>query len=166
MHRAWPGPEARRRGLAAVRRRGSALAAAACLMAGSGARLILALGVTGPATGTVYLAGTPALDAGSQTLRVDGLAFTVDSDSALVRMSGRFLHRRLVAMLEPRARFEYGERLEAFRARLGSALNRELVPGVDLLGTLDRLEIQSVYPVQDGLELRATFGGSLRLVAR
>ena len=40
------------------------------------------------------------------------------------------------------------------------------MPGVDLLGTLDRLEIQSVYPVQDGLELRAAFGGSLRLVAR
>jgi hypothetical protein len=133
---------------------------------GSGARLILALGVTGPATGTVYLAGTPALDLGTQTLRVDGLAFTVDSDSALVRMSGRFLHRRLVTILESRARFQYGERLEAFRARLGSALNRELVPGVDLLGTLDRLEIQGVYPVQDGLELRAAFGGSLRLVAR
>ena len=133
---------------------------------GSGARLILALGVTGPATGTVYLAGTPALDLDSQTLRVDGLAFTVDSDSALVRMTGRILHRRLVATLESRARFRYGERLEAFRGRLGSALNRELVPGVDLLGTLDRLEIQSVYPVRDGLELRAAFAGSLRLVAR
>jgi hypothetical protein len=133
---------------------------------GSGGRLILALGVTGPATGTVYLAGTPAIDSDSRTLRFDGLEFTLDSDSALVRATGRFLHRRLVAMLEPRVRLHYGDQLEALRAQLGAALNRELLPGVDLSGTVDRLDIQGVYPVPDGLELRAAFGGSLQLIAR
>jgi uncharacterized protein DUF4403 len=133
---------------------------------GSGARLILALGVTGPATGVVYLAGTPAVDPGSQTLRVDGLAFTVDSDSALVRATGRFLHRRLVASLEPRARFRYADQLDGLRAQLGTALNRELVTGVELSGTVDRLDVQGVYPVPDGLELRTALGGSLRLIAR
>jgi hypothetical protein len=133
---------------------------------GSGARLILALGVTGPATGIVYLAGTPAIESDSRTLRFDGLEFTLDSDSALVRATGRFLHRRLVAMLEPRARLRYGAQIEALRAQLGAALNRELLAGVDLRGTVDRLNILGVYPVPDGLELRAAFGGSLRLIAR
>src|SRR5262249_62054531 len=51
---------------------------------GSGARLILALGVTGPATGTVYLAGTPAVDAASQSVPGDGPAFTGASGSPLI----------------------------------------------------------------------------------
>jgi hypothetical protein len=132
---------------------------------GSDTRLILALGITGPATGTVYLAGTPIIDPGSRTLRFDGLGFTLDSDSALVRLTGRFLHRQLVAALEPRARLRFGDRLDALRAQLQTALNRELVSGVDLSGSVDRLDILGVYPVLDGLELRTTFGGSLQLVA-
>jgi hypothetical protein len=132
---------------------------------GSGAQLILAVGLTGPATGIAYLAGTPTIDPGSQTLRFEGLAFTLESDSALIRATGRFLHRRLVAMLEPRARLRFGDQVETLRTQLGSALNRELFAGVDLSGTVDRLDIRGVYPVHDGLELQTTFGGSLRLIA-
>jgi hypothetical protein len=133
---------------------------------GHGAQLILAVGLAGPATGIAYLAGTPAIDPGTQTLRFDDLAFTLESDSALIRATGRFFHRRLVSMLEPRAHLRFGEQIETLRAQLGAALNRELFAGVDLSGTVDRLDISGVYPVPDGLELQTTFSGSLRLVAR
>jgi hypothetical protein len=133
---------------------------------GSGAKVILEVGVTGPARGLVYLAGTPALDLESQTLRLDGLQFSVDSDSALVRTTGRLLHRRLVSALESRARLPLGVRVEALRSRLGAALNRELAPGVELTGTVDRLQLRDVYPVEGGLEVVAVFDGALRLVGR
>jgi hypothetical protein len=133
---------------------------------GSGAKVILEVGVTGPAHGLVYLAGTPALDLESQTLRLDGLQFSVDSDSALVRTTGRLLHRRLVSALESRARLPLGVRVEALRSRLGAALNRELAPGVELTGTVDRLQLRGVYPVEGGLEVVAVFDGALRLVGR
>jgi hypothetical protein len=133
---------------------------------GSGAQLILQVGVTGPVTGAAYLAGTPVVDAESRALRLDGLAFTLESDSALVRTTGRVLHRRLLAELERRARLPLDAHLEALRTRLSTALNRELLAGVDLSTTVDRLELRGVYPVQDGLELVAVFGGVLRVIGR
>ena len=131
---------------------------------GSGARLILEASVTGPVRGIVYLAGTPTVDRYSQTLRLAELQFTLESDNALIGVTGRLLHRRLLAVLEPRARLPLGDRVEALRARLGAALNRELLEGIDVRGTLDELEIRGVYPVQDGLELQIVFGGALGLV--
>jgi hypothetical protein len=133
---------------------------------GSGAQMILAVQVSGAASGTVYLAGTPTVDGDSRTLRVADLQFTLESDSALVRTTGRLLHRQLVSALESRARLSLGDRLDALRTRLGAALNRELADGFHLSGTVDALEIRSVYPVQDGLEFRVLFGGALGLVGR
>ena len=133
---------------------------------GSGTQVILQVGVTGPATGVAYLAGTPVVDAATQTLRLDGLALTLESDSALVRATGRVLHRRLHAELERRARLRLGDHLERLRTRLVTALNRELAAGVDLEATIDRPELRGVYPVQDGLELVAVFGGTLRVIGR
>jgi hypothetical protein len=133
---------------------------------GSGARLILSVGLAGAVRGIAYVAGTPAVDPDTRTLRLDGLAFTLESDSALLRATGRFLHRRLITMLESRARLRFGDQLETLRAQLTAALNRELLAGVDLSGAVDRLEIRGVYLVPDGLVVRSDFGGSLRLVAR
>ncbi len=90
----------------------------------------------------------------------------MDSDSALVRTTGRLLHRRLVSALESRARLPLGVRVEALRGRLGAALNRELAPGVELTGTVDRLQLRGVYPVEGGLEVVAVFDGALRLVGQ
>jgi hypothetical protein len=128
--------------------------------------MILAVQVSGAASGTVYLAGTPTVDGDSRTLRVADLQFTLESDSALVRTTGRLLHRQLVSALESRARLSLGDRLDALRTRLGAALNRELADGFHLSGTVDALEVRSVYPIQDGLEFRVLFGGTLGLVGR
>jgi hypothetical protein len=133
---------------------------------GSGPQVILEVGVSGPARGLVYLAGTPAIDPESRALRFDGLQFSLESDSALVRTTGRLLHRTLVTQLESRARLPLGARIDALRAQLGAALNRELVPGLDLAGSVDRLDLRGVYPVQGGLEAVVVFDGALRLSAR
>ncbi|MGH7357442.1 MAG: DUF4403 family protein [Candidatus Rokuibacteriota bacterium] len=133
---------------------------------GSGAQVILAVRVAGPVRGIVYLAGTPTVERDSQTLRLADLQFTLDSDNALIGATGRLLHRQLLAVLEPRARLPLGDRVEALRTRLGAALNRQLVEGVDMRGTLDELAIRGVYPVQEGLEFHVVFGGTLGLVGR
>ena len=108
----------------------------------------------------------PTVERGSQTLRLADLQFTLESDNALIRATGRLLHRQLLAVLEPRAHLPLGERVEALRTRLGAALNRELEGGVRLSGTVDELELRGVYPVQDGLEFQVVFGGKLELLAR
>jgi hypothetical protein len=133
---------------------------------GSAAQVILAVQVSGAASGAVYLAGTPTVDGDARTLRVADLQFTLESDSALVRTTGRLLHRQLVSALEPRARLPLGDRLDQLRTRLTAALNRELAGRFHLNGTVDTLEVRSVYPVQDGLEFRVLFGGTLGLVGR
>jgi len=133
---------------------------------GSGAQVILAASVAGPVRGIVYLAGTPTVERDSQTLRLADLRFTLDSDNALIGATGRLLHRQLLAVLEPRARLPLDDRVEALRTRLGAALNRQLVEGVDMRGTLDELAIRSVYPVQEGVEFHVVFGGTLGLVGR
>jgi hypothetical protein len=133
---------------------------------GSGPQVILQVGVSGPVRGLVYLAGTPAIDPESHTLRLDGLQFSLESDSALVQATGRVLHRTLVTQLQSRARLPLGARIETLRAQLGAALNRELVPGVALSGRVDRLDLRGVYPIPGGLEAVVVFDGALRLNAR
>jgi hypothetical protein len=133
---------------------------------GSGTQVMLAVQVSGPVSGVVYLAGTPTVERDNRTLHLADLQFTLDSDSALVSATGRLLHRQLVSALEPRARLPLGDRLDALRAQLGAALNRELAGGFHLSGHVDALEIRSVYPVQEGLEFRVLFAGALGLIGR
>ena len=73
---------------------------------------------------------------------------------------------RAAFSLESRARLPLGAQIDTLRAQLGAALNRELVPGVDLAGSVDRLDLRGVYPIQGGLEAVVVFGGALRLNAR
>jgi hypothetical protein len=127
---------------------------------------MLAVQVSGPVSGVVYVAGTPTVERDNRTLHLADLQFTLDSDSALVSATGRLLHRQLVSALEPRARLPLGDRLDALRAQLETALNRELAGGFHLSGHVDALEIRSVYPVQEGLEFRVLFTGALGLIGR
>ena len=135
-------------------------------MYGSGANLILNLGVTGAVNGNLYATGKPVFDTATQTLSFQQLEFTVDTKNVLVGMANWLFYDDLLARLEPRTRIDLSHRLEEFRRQLSRTLTRELTPGTWLEGTVTNLGPRAVYPAPGGVEILLVADGFLELSVR
>jgi hypothetical protein len=129
-----------------------------------GGRLALAVGVSGDVRGTLYLTGTPTIDATGSRVSVPDLDFDVSTEEAvfgivpaLVALSLRdFLRERATWPVDPAVRF--------LADWLGRGLNRDLSADLRVTGTVDTVGIVGVYPLREVLLVRMSASGSASLV--
>ena len=93
---------------------------------GSGANLILELGMSGGINGILYATGTPVLDTKTNMLRFEHFNFTVETKNALLKAANWVVHDDLLARLEPETRIDLSEQVGRLRGRLARALTRQV----------------------------------------
>ena len=130
---------------------------------GSGDRLIAAVTVTGGVNGTLYLAGQPSLDPGTQILEFRGFNFTMETKNVLAKSTDRLMHDAILEKVLPDTKIDLRDRFEELRNRIERQLTRELVPGTWLEGSVSRMEPRGLYPTQNGLEVQLVVDGNLKL---
>lgn len=133
---------------------------------GSGANLILELGMSGGINGTLYAIGTPVLDTHTNTLRFERFNFTVETKNALLKAANWMAHDDLLSRLEPETRIDLSEQVGFLRGRLARALTRQVAPGTWLEGSVTSLQPRAIYPVPGGVEIQVIAEGSLQLSVR
>jgi hypothetical protein len=133
---------------------------------GSGANLILELGITGGINGTLYAIGTPVLDTDTNTLRFEQFNFTVETKNVLLKAVNWVGHEDILARLEPETRIDLSEQVGTLRRQLSGALTRQLTPDMWLEGSVTGLQPQVIYPVPGGVEIQVIADGSLQLSVR
>lgn len=126
-------------------------------------RLVLAVGVTGDIVGDAYLVGTPHLDTLTHTLTVPDLDFDVATADALVRGLAWLRKADLVSQLRERAILPLDPLIDATRALVERALNRDLAPGVRLEGRVRTGRLVDVSVQPRWLVVRAEAYGALGL---
>jgi len=131
---------------------------------GSGANLILAMGVTGSVKGTLYAAGKPVIDPGTRVLRFDGFDFTMDTRNVLVRTANWLLRDRILETIEPQTRIDLSEQMASVRGALDKALRREVLPGAWLNGSISKFEPKGIYPIEGGVEAQVVADGTMELL--
>lgn len=99
--------------------------------------------------GTVYVVGRPVYDPVAGVLSLEGLDYSLESRDLPLRMAESLLRPELLSLLQKKAQFKVGRRIEQVRALAAQALDRELTPGVRLSGALDRVEPIEVVAERD-----------------
>jgi hypothetical protein len=133
---------------------------------GSGANLILEMGVTGAMNGKLYATGKPVVDVATHTLSFEQFNFTVETKNVLVRTASWLLHSKLLSVVEPETHIDLSDEIETLRRQLSGTLTRELVPGTWLEGSVENLRARAIYPVPGGVEIQILADGLLQLSVR
>ncbi|MBS0171176.1 MAG: DUF4403 family protein [Nitrospira sp.] len=133
---------------------------------GSGAQLIIELGVTGAMNGTLYATGQPVYDEEMRLLRFEHFDYTADTRNVVVRSADALFHRKILARIEPETRIDLSDRIDELRNRLASLLTREVEPGWWLEATVSRLNALGIYPVSGGVEVQIEADGVIEICPR
>jgi hypothetical protein len=133
---------------------------------GSGASLIVELGLSGGINGTVYAMGKPVLDTSTNILRFEEFNYTLETKNMLFKAANWMLRDNILAQLEPHTRIDLSEHVGILRRQLSRALTRQVTPDTWLEGSVTNLQPRAIYPVSGGVEIQVIANGSLQLFVR
>lgn len=124
-------------------------------------RLLIAVSISGAATGTLNVVGTPRYDPATDEISIPDLAFDANSagylgQAAVWLVNGPFLDR-----VQSMARLKASVLMDELVRIVTKEVNRSLTEGVDLRGQLSGARVLDVYASRDGLVARATGAGRL-----
>jgi hypothetical protein len=117
--------------------------------------LIVALQVDGSAKGWIYLTGTPTYNSQDSTIRVPDLDFDLNTKNILADVANWLLHPQFVSALRAKIGLPIGNRLTQVKDMIESGLNRDVIPGIRLHGSVTAISIIELFPVRTGMEIRA-----------
>ncbi len=113
--------------------------------------------------GTVDVVARPTWDPETGTLALENLDYTLATQDAMAQAAEYLLRPDILEALRAEARWKLGDRIEDARAIATRELVREIAPGVQLRGQLDRLEPLSVVAAADGFVASVAAVGSAGL---
>ena len=125
--------------------------------------------LAGKVAGSLYLVGRVAYDSATRAITVTDLRYTVASANAMSRVKatlGAPRIRRALNDATGRGRLDIGMQLDSIRDRLTAELNRQLAPGMALVGSVRDVRITALHTTQTGFVLRAVLEGEARLVVQ
>lgn len=133
---------------------------------GSGDRIVLRLDLTGDVDGTIYFVGTPRYDPQSAMLSLADLDYSLETRQALLNVADWLYHEGFRSTVAQQARWGLQRGIAQVRARLETALNRELSRGVRSIASVGAVRPVGVYVTPTGLVARVAVDGTMRLEIR
>ncbi len=129
-------------------------------------RVVLALAFDGTNSGKMYLTGRPGFDPSAQAVYLSDLRLDTYSRDLLLKKAGWLDQGKLIAFLEPMARFDAMEAINQARAKLQDALNRKVSDHLELNVGLKDAQGAAVFAGPEAILVRVKFSGSAELAAR
>lgn len=126
-------------------------------------KLVFKMDFDGVKKGTVYLSGTPVLDALTQKISMKELDFDVQTKSVLIKAAKWMFNKRILEELEKNTVFELSELLNEAKTNIVEALNTEITEGVKMSGSVNNLSLQEIYLDTDHLLLRSKVTGFVKI---
>jgi len=126
-------------------------------------RLALAVRVNGDINGDAFLVGTPKIDTLTRVITVPDLDFDVATANALVKGLAWLKKADFVTQLRDKAKLPIDPLLDASRAPVERALNRDLSRGIRLAGRVQTGRVLDLVVETDGIRVRAEATGVLAL---
>jgi hypothetical protein len=126
-------------------------------------KILLGVTISGAASGTVYVLGTPSYDSVTKLITVPDLAFDVSSQGYLESAAGWLLNGPLLDEVRDAARLPVEQLLDQLVQIVNKEINRPLSDGVYLRGALSDAHALSVRAVQRGVIVDAVGLGRIWL---
>ena len=125
--------------------------------------------IEGRMSGSLYLVGSVSYDAASRSVLIPNLRYTLESSSKMSSIKATLGAPRIHRALDQatgHGRLAVGEQLDRFKTQLGTELNRELAPGVTLVGAVTDVRIEHLYTTPTAFVLRVVFDGAASIDVR
>lgn len=133
---------------------------------GVGDTAVVKVNVKGRLSGALFLVGHVGYDAPARSVLIDNLRFTIESTSKMASIAATLGAPTIRTALDSATgygKLSIGNQLDAFKAQLGTQLNRELAPGVSLSGGITDVRIDRLYTTPTAFVLRVVFDGAARV---
>lgn len=128
---------------------------------GGKGKVILAVGLRGKATGTVYVSGTPQYDPATDLITMPDVGFDVNTTASLGKAVGWLIQGPLLGLIRDNAKIPAADLLDRAMAIANKEINRELSDGIYLRGTLSTADTKGVHASNEALVARAQAQGRL-----
>ena len=138
-------------------------------VSGTGDTAVVKLSLAGRMNGALHLIGRPRFDAGSRTLVVDDLRYTVESRDVLTRLKatlGAPLIKRAIDQATGGGRLALGPQLDSARMQLTHRLNGPVSPDLVVGGGVRSLTVTGVHTTPTAFLVRVLLEGDAGLWAR
>jgi len=130
---------------------------------GAAGAVLLEIGLKGRVDGTLTLTGRPRFDEATGSVRMDGLDYTLESQSWITRF-GEWLYRSsLRKTLTDRCNGFLDQSFQNLRARAQQGINRDLAAGWSMSGTIGAFTLGQVQVLDDRIRVEALLDGQLQI---
>jgi hypothetical protein len=136
---------------------------------GTGDTAVVRVGIDGRVSGALFMLGRVGYDAGSRSVLISDLRYTIESSSKMSSIKATLGAPRIRHALDEatgHGRLAVGEQLDQVKVQLTSQLNRQLAPGVTLTGGVRDVRISGLFTTPTAFVLRVVFDGDARLDVR
>jgi hypothetical protein len=128
---------------------------------GGGEKMFIKVFVSKAAKGVFFLEGKPTWNPEKQQLYFDQLDYHIESKQWLVKSAGYLLDGTITNKLSAYSTFDLSERARLLVSSMSQQMNRQLYPGVNSRGFLNKFSIDSMQAVADGLHVQGMAEGKL-----
>jgi len=128
-----------------------------------GSRILIGLNFYGFRKGKLFLSAQPVLDPEKQVLRLVNVQFDLKTKDLLMKTANWLLDDQISRKIEEKSIFDINHYLNKAKQEISKALNQELENGIYLLGEIEKIHLNELYPLKKALFIRSTLFGKLKL---
>ncbi|HJU84134.1 MAG TPA: DUF4403 family protein [Holophagaceae bacterium] len=128
-------------------------------------KVLVELDLAGAFEGVITLVGQPVITP-EGALRLEGLDYTLESQSRLMRVGSWLFHGKLKALLQEKVDLAAAAQFKDLQAQVQTALNRPLAPGLSISGSLRAMKVDRVEAGPEAFRLFAHLEGEAKLEVR
>jgi len=110
-----------------------------------------------------FLALTPSIDTSTNKMSVSAIEVDSKSKHLLMNAGIDVFQTKLTQTIQRACNFDLTPTLQSAKTEIEKQLNSELMPGVNLKGLLNNLQITGFYPTQKELQITVALNGNLQI---
>ena len=122
-----------------------------------------AVTISGSKKGILYLEGTPVFHSITQEISIPDLKFDVKTRSVLLKSAKWLFNSKIEDKIRAASQFSLKSQLATLKKTIEKELNSEIQPGIQLLGKVNDIEIQDIYPFTHQLYIRVKMIGKMEI---
>lgn len=132
------------------------------LIYGSGSKVAVEVLLSGDLNGKIYLMAKPYYDSENQTVGVQDVDFDINTRNSLVKSANWLLNGTLANMIEKKMVYSISDLIETSQKIISDNIrDNRSVKGMVLKGSINKLDIDAIYPGNESLKVILILEGKL-----
>jgi hypothetical protein len=118
----------------------------------------------GNKTGTIYLVGSPKLDAIQQIISMPDLDYSLKSNDVMLRLGKTFFNNKIIRLLREKATIRINELVEKNRTAINAQINKKVAEGAMSQGSLTDIRVVALLTGKDMIQAQTCTRANIGII--